>query len=166
MRLDELYFISYDEERIFNFLREVGVIRSYMSCPTCGKLMTTDNTKNSFRCRRTTIIYRRDQRNLIMKCDSCISIFKDSWFFIKTRVGLKQVFTVIFLFLHHDYYTQSDIAFEARIPIHTVRKIMGKIVDIFDLWMHDCRTTKIGGRNVIVDIDEACFGGKKTSIGS
>lgn len=164
MILDDLYAIAREDGEIIRFLRDNGVIKSQMICPDCNVQMYTDVNLKLFRCQKASYIINAHRKRERIYCNRSFSIYSDSWM-ANFKSNLKKIFTIIFTYIHQDIVTLEYLAEESMSTITTVRRVIKIIKITLDLWVTGNNSDKIGGRNVVVEVDELCWGGRKLRLG-
>jgi len=151
-------FLSYlfiDMDLGIQFLKDVGLIRSKVTCNTCGRDMTwcADPKRKSFRwrCRRRSVAV----------CSESKSIKHGSWF-QHTNLTFQEV-----MFLTYDIVR--------RVPARRIKQEHHYGFNTLADWGQFCReemlsyiqgcSEKIGGPNKTVEIDESKFGKRKYGRG-
>jgi hypothetical protein len=152
-----LTFLISDKDLGIQFLKDVGLIRSKVTCNTCGRDMTwcaDPTTTDGFRwrCRRKVVE---------AKCSKPKAIKRGSWF-QHSKLTFQDVL----------YLTQDIVR---REPAQLIQQEYGFSSKTIADWSMFCRQTmleymegcsvKIGGPNKTVEIDESMFGRRKYNRG-
>ena len=152
-----LTFLFCDKEMSLQFLKDVGLIRTKMTCSSCGSNMTWSSDGH----RKDGYRWRCRKRTSSFMCSVSASIRHGSWF-RQCNLTLMEV-----MFLTYDIVR--------RVPAHSIHLEhqfgSGTIAD----WGLYCReamlvyvkgcSRRIGGPNKTVEIDESRFGRRKDSMG-
>jgi IS1 family transposase len=141
MTIPALIFIRdlfFDEERCIKFLKEKKILREVKKCSICESHVYQEY--RSYRCSNK-------------ECRKYISIFNDSFFFNR-NIRCSELMFVGYLWLCKNKYTSIKM-----ITVHSPETIV-KYIELFRmLVIKSLRRDdmKIGGMNVIVEIDESKF---------
>lgn len=164
MILRDMFRICEDNNTLIEFLRNKGILKSHILCPDCGNQMYTDYNLKMFRCQRSRYEVNQYRRRIRIKCNKSVSVLDGSWF-SGFKIGLQTIFIIIFLYIHHDVYTLEALIKESGASKGSVIKVCKRINELLDDWLDDCNQVKIGGRGVVVEVDEVCWGGRKLRLG-
>ena len=152
-----LTFLFSDKALSLQFLKDVGLLRTKMTCNTCGRDMVwyADPNRNDgyrWRCRR---------RTSVSQCSVSMSIRQGSWF-QQSNLTLMEV-----MFLTYDIVR--------RVPAHAIQREHHYSSTTVAGWGRYCKeamleyvkgcSQRIGGPNKTVEIDESKFGRRKHGSG-
>lgn len=163
MDLQDLFRISLDDKLIITTLRKHGVLKSHVLCHGCGEEMYTDYGAGTFRCQKTSWVFRQN-RMIKKRCGSKVSIYSGS-IIENFKVPLNKIFICMFLYVYNDYYTIKKLIIETKLTENTILKIVHGIQVVMARWYAEYLSISLGGEGMVVEIDEARFGGKKLRLG-
>jgi hypothetical protein len=136
-----------DEEYAITFLIDMGVILPSRAC-TCGQTSSINRIRRTYRCNRKS-------------CRKENSIFNES-FFYRTHLKINEILHLSFLWLCGAtsktvelYFGYSDNTIASYFLYF--RELVADALDEQDF--------KIGGPNIVVEIDESKFGKRKYHVG-
>lgn len=146
MKLNEFFTKFKDEETIIRYLITEFVLPAEKSCSKCKRLMRISYLEGVFRC---------------SKCSRKRSIFKNT-FFSGCKIKLKDLLIISYLYL-------------IKTPISGILNATSQSSETISAWTKFLRqllgdslsqsSMKIGGPNVIVEIDETKMGKRKFNRG-
>lgn len=143
----------YGDAGLYELLRLKGILKSERNCPQCGKNMSYDKRRCSWRCQKTDKVTK-------LRCSHELSI-RTGTILSQSRVPLLNVFIAMILYVTSNTSAKS-IAANAEIT----RRHLASMTDIVrtllaGVYLRDLREKKIGGPGKIVEIDETVFNKRK-----
>jgi len=139
--------IFFDEDECIKFLFQMEILYNDPSCSECGS--STKRFGKLFRCRKK-------------KCRKGVSIFKDS-FFAKNKIPVNKALLIGYLWLTNASHT--SILIMTGHSSATITDYVGYYRSLVGSCVQDRDNRKIGGEDIIVEIDESKFGKRKNYRG-
>lgn len=134
--------ILFNENDCIKFLFDNNILYNITECKKCMSKVYRDNKR--FRCCNK-------------KCRKSESIFKDS-FFAQNHISCNHVLLISYLWLCKS--SRDTILFMTGHSPNTVTNFLNYLRELIISTLED-EVTKIGGDNIIVEIDESKFGRRK-----
>ena len=144
----QLQHLFFNEEACIEFLFQEGIFYNEMTCPDCGRQLTKNLQRGTWRCGKKD-------------CRKEISIRKDS-FFARSHLPCSRILFFGYLWLQ-------------GVKPHSIQKMMGvspnTVADFNNFYRQltidslEEEDTKIGGPGIVVEIDEAKLGKCKYNRG-
>ncbi|KYN22649.1 hypothetical protein ALC57_04950 [Trachymyrmex cornetzi] len=159
MKLHEFLALTYDRERLIQFLIKTNLILSEMQCPKCNSKLIIDKNTLLFHCYIVYYEKNKHKKRIKTKCNFKTSAKIDTWF-TKSKLSLEIICRLTAYFIMLRPPRQEFLCTELELSDKSV-------VD----WISFCRevsrrnSTKLGGPNSIVEIDEAKIGKRKYNRG-
>ncbi|XP_071576882.1 uncharacterized protein [Temnothorax nylanderi] len=165
MLLHEFINLTYNKQRLIEYLCEKKVIRREITCPQCNTVIniTYESKRQILHCSNKYYKQVRGRKKQRKTCNFKISIFHGTWF-AKQHLAMVDVcrFIAYFLYIHPPRHT--FLRQELQITDHTIVDWTNFCRELLMQWVTD-HQQQIGGRGIIVEIDEAKLGRRKHNKG-
>ncbi|EZA50804.1 hypothetical protein X777_11059 [Ooceraea biroi] len=158
MQLHDFLAVTHNKENLINFLIEHHLINKEIQCPKCNSNLEINTSNLTFRCYKVYYEQNNHKKRVKKQCSFQTSAKCATWF-SKSKLDLETVcrLTAYFIMLLHKRTTMnSTCSFRNNslpFPSFGLLILGGK------------NSTKLGGSDKIVEIDEAKIGKRKFNCG-
>ncbi|KYN05769.1 hypothetical protein ALC62_03248 [Cyphomyrmex costatus] len=163
MKLHEFLALTYDRKRLIKFLIETNIIISEIQCPKCNSELIININTLLFRCYK--VHYKKDKhkKRIKTKCDFKTSAKVDTWF-SESKLSLETICRLTAYFIMLRPPRQEFLCTELDLSDKSVVDWISFCREVCVYWAKK-NSTKLGGPNSIVEIDEAKIGKRKYNRG-
>ncbi|KYM95849.1 hypothetical protein ALC62_13500 [Cyphomyrmex costatus] len=160
----EFGHLSYDNEKLINFLIEHGVLTNIIKCSNCGNDVNICKETLTYKCNKRYVLKNVYKKKISKCCNFLRSARTGTWFHNSNLdVGTICRLVACFLMLQHPRQDRTQV--ETGIASPTT------IVDWFNFCREVCvfwpekHSQKLGGPDCTVEINEAKIGKRKYNRG-
>ncbi|KYN29330.1 hypothetical protein ALC57_01231 [Trachymyrmex cornetzi] len=156
----EFGHLTFDREKLIDFLIQHGVLVAKIKCSECGDDIYTNKETLMYRCRKRYYVKNKHNKQITKRCEFFKSGRTNTWF-RKSHLDVGAICRIVACFLMLQHLRQDRTKIEAGIASSAT------IVDWFNFYREVCvfwtdiHSEKIGGLGHIVQIDEAKIGKRK-----
>ena len=149
--LTDIYYLFIDDKAAFDYLIHNNVLKIPLNCPECSSGMSPKTDKYyMYRCKRKN-------------CRKSMSIFKNT-FFNRSRLTPSKILHITYLWLTKS--STETIRIQTGISSDTACNWLNYLHQLVSWDIENLQSeSKIGGNDVIVEIDESKFGKRKNNRG-
>ena len=172
INFNQLFLYTRTRDECVQFCQHFGLLPKSILCPSCGATLSKIVEKSSKSKSRAA----EDTNSLLFRChkkgcDKKVSINKNTWF-AQTKLPYRKSLLLVYCFLERFTYDQA--VRETSGPLYGgVTTSRESVADLFsycrevilDSFLEQKEARKIGGKNCIVEVDEAKFGKRKYNRG-
>lgn len=154
-------FRSKDES--IKFLMDHDAIKESIKCSSCNNFCVLNKETLKWQCRKQQT-YTENRRKKIKRCNFKQSLRTGSWFanaHLSPEMSCQFVTEYLLLNPPHQHFMMRDM----QISSSTYCDWSAFIREVLEYWAFKNSAPMIGGRNKIVEIDEAKFGKRKYHCG-
>ncbi|XP_071635498.1 uncharacterized protein [Temnothorax longispinosus] len=163
MRLHEFLAVTHDREKLINYLIEHHLINKEIQCPKCNNKLIIDTSNVRFRCRKTHYEKNSSKKYVKKQCQFQTSAKCDTWF-SKSKLSLETACRLTAYFIMLRPPRHRFLCTELQLSDHSVVDWISFCREVCIYWAEK-NSTKLGGFNKIVEIDEAKIGKRKYNRG-
>ncbi|XP_024888850.1 uncharacterized protein LOC112465514 [Temnothorax curvispinosus] len=163
MQLHEFLAVTHDKDKLMNYLIEHNVISNEIYCPKCNNKLKLNRDNFSFRCRKA--LYEKDKHKKYVKkqCTFRGTVRFNTWF-SKSKLSLETICRMTAYFIMLRPPRLMFMCTELQLSQHSVVDWISFCREVCIYWAEK-NSTKLGGPNIIVEIDEAKIGKRKYNRG-
>ncbi|XP_039306916.1 uncharacterized protein LOC120358142 [Solenopsis invicta] len=163
MQLHDFLAVTHNKQQLIDFLIFHNLISSEITCPRCNNIVTINKEKLLFYCRKVYYEKNKHKKNVKRQCDFKASAKVDTWF-SKSKLNLETVCRLTAYYIMLRPPRQQFLCTELQISEHSVVDWISFCREVCINWAEK-KSTKLGGPNIIVEIDEAKIGKRKNNCG-
>ncbi|XP_076180851.1 uncharacterized protein LOC143153468 [Ptiloglossa arizonensis] len=163
MKLHDFLTLCNNYDDLVQFLIDEKVIHSTMKCMKCESEMTFHRKELMFRCRRVFYVQKPNKKKLRKQCDVKIRAFHNTWFehaHLPIQTICRFIACHIMLMPPRQEFTMKELGISSSTAVHWASFCRELCV----LWIEK-NSVQIGGKDTIVEIDEAEIGKRKYNKG-
>lgn len=148
---------------LYMFLTKHNVIPSVLKCIKCGKNGKINYKKGVVICNKVNLAFNKEFNGKPPKCGYKRTIFKGT-FFDNVNLPKWKIVNFVYLYLSVPCKRISYLKDDLEISSRTYCDWSSYIREVLINWAIE-HSSQIGGENVMVEIDEAKFGGARNKRG-
>ncbi|XP_028046186.2 uncharacterized protein LOC118644227 [Monomorium pharaonis] len=161
--LFDFVYLTYDNEKLIDFLIQHHVLTSTITCSECGNDITINKKTLMYRCQKRYYVKNVHKKRVAKQCNFYKSAKVGTWFH-KSHLDVATICKIAACFLMLRHPRQDDTQSETGVSSTTVVDWFNFCREVCVFWAEK-NSEKLGGPGHIVEIDEAKLGTRKYNRG-